>query len=346
MVAPTVEIDAVDRKAWSEVLGQFADASLYQTWDYAAVVFPRETASHMVLRVGDTVVALAQLRVVTAPLLKAGIAYVARGPLWRRQETKVNPEYLGAALRALREEYAIRRHLVLRIAPNERSDENLGVTEVLGACGFNRVHAVKAYQTFVLDLSRPLDEIRQYLSQNWRRNLCLGERNVPDVTESTSVEAYQSFLVLHRELRKRTRFQSGVDAERWSALQERLASSERICVFSAYRSGSVIAALGISALGDTGIYLLGATGESGLTSRASYVLQWRAAEWLQKRGCRAYDLGGIDPEQNPGVYQFKAGLRGERVSFVGTYECCDSALSRFLVSLGEGVRQARRRTRS
>ena len=48
-----------------------------------------------------------------------------------------------------------------------------------------------------------------------------------------------------------------------------------------------------SAVGDTGIYLLGATGEMGMKQKSAYLSQWKMILWLQERGCRWYDLGGI-----------------------------------------------------
>ena len=63
-------------------------------------------------------------------------------------------------------------------------------------------------------------------------------------------------------------------------------------------------------MGDTAIYLLGATNERARELKAAYFLQWQAMLWLKDRGARWYDLGGIDPEANPGGYHFKSGFGG------------------------------------
>lgn len=90
-----------------------------------------------------------------------------------------------------------------------------------------------------------------------------------------------------------------------------------------------------SAHGDTGIYLLGATSDEGMKTKGSYLLQWRMVQWLKERGCRWYDLGGINPETNPGVYHFKAGLSGKDVTQPGTFEFSGSALSSLSLKAGE-----------
>jgi lipid II:glycine glycyltransferase (peptidoglycan interpeptide bridge formation enzyme) len=46
-------------------------------------------------------------------------------------------------------------------------------------------------------------------------------------------------------------------------------------------------------------------------------------EWLKERGCHWYDLGGIDPENNPGVYHFKCGIAGKTgkdETFIGEFD--------------------------
>jgi lipid II:glycine glycyltransferase (peptidoglycan interpeptide bridge formation enzyme) len=76
------------------------------------------------------------------------------------------------------------------------------------------------------------------------------------------------------------------------------------------------------------------------------LLQWQMIERLKERGCQFYDLGGINPETNPGVYHFKSGFSGEDVSFIPRFELSGSALSAFVVGLGERVREMRHRRKN
>jgi lipid II:glycine glycyltransferase (peptidoglycan interpeptide bridge formation enzyme) len=113
-------------------------------------------------------------------------------------------------------------------------------------------------------------------------------------------------------------------------------------VFLADKEGKVYNALVVAAAGDTGIYLLAATSDAGLKSKGAHLLQWRAIEWLKSQGYRWYELGGINPEKNPGVFQFKNGLGGEDVHQVGVFESSGSTLSRACVRAGEQLRAAAR----
>ena len=57
---------------------------------------------------------------------------------------------------------------------------------------------------------------------------------------------------------------------------------------------------------------------------------------------RYYDLGGIDPEGNPGVYHFKSGLGGREVTAPGPFEAAPSRARKRFVETAEAVyRKAR-----
>jgi len=94
-----------------------------------------------------------------------------------------------------------------------------------------------------------------------------------------------------------------------------------------------------SAIGDSAIYLLGATSDDGLDSKGAYLLQWTLIEWLRNSGVKQYDLGGIDPEVNPGVYHFKKGFSGSDVCQLNPFIASSSALSSGMVRAGLAVQR-------
>ena len=96
----------------------FQDANIYQTWSYGAVRWGQTHLSHMVIKKDGDVLAVAQLRIVRPTSLRYGIAYLRWGPLWDRRGRESNLEIAAYTARALEEEYAIKRGLVLRVLPN------------------------------------------------------------------------------------------------------------------------------------------------------------------------------------------------------------------------------------
>src|SRR6185295_651974 len=85
---------------------------------------------------------------------------------------------------------------------------------------------------------------------------------------------------------------------------------ERFEVGLATVAGEPVAGIIISFVGDTAVYLLGASSQAGREQKAAYLLQWQAIQRARAAGARFYDLGGIDPAENPGVHQFKSRMGG------------------------------------
>ena len=103
------------------------------------------------------------------------------------------------------------------------------------------------------------------------------------------------------------------------------------------QKGVPVAGIVTSAMGDSAIYLLGATSDDGLNAKGAYLLQWTMIQWLKENGFRWYDLGGIDPQGNPGVYSFKKGLSGSDVSHLSAVALSNSFLSSVAVRASLGA---------
>jgi len=97
-----------------------------------------------------------------------------------------------------------------------------------------------------------------------------------------------------------------------------------------------------TAIGDTGIYLLGATSDAGLNAKGAYLLQWNMIQWLKENGIRWYDLGGIDPDANPGVFHFKKGFSGVDVLQVSPLVASRSAVSSAMAKAGMAMQRVLR----
>lgn len=64
-------------------------------------------------------------------------------------------------------------------------------------------------------------------------------------------------------------------------------------------------------------YLWGGSDRKYSKTRAGEALQWAVIEWAVERGYQLYDLEGIDPVKNPGVYEFKKKMAGMTVALEG-----------------------------
>jgi lipid II:glycine glycyltransferase (peptidoglycan interpeptide bridge formation enzyme) len=340
----TVEIDRVDKAEWSELLKRFRDATIYQTWSYGAIRWGEKSLSHMVLMKNGEPVGLAQTAIRLVPVLKAGIAYVPWGPVWRKMDEEVDSRIFQELVASLKKEYAGRRKLHLRIAPKVIDAENPSMRELLDFQGFRA--SGKAYRTLILNIEPSLTDIRKAFIQKWRNQLNRSEKNGLKVVEGTSDELYIIFQKIYAEMIERKSFETFVDVGDFGRIQTGLDNASKMIIMICLKDSEPVAGLVGSVLGDTGIYLLGATNEEGMKEKGSYLLQWRMIEWLKERGCRWYDLGGVDPDGNPGVYHFKTGLSGNEVTHIGEFDFVESHISSVTVKIGSYLRDRRKRTGS
>jgi lipid II:glycine glycyltransferase (peptidoglycan interpeptide bridge formation enzyme) len=324
-----VEIDQASSSAWSAMLDQFDDANIYQTAAYGEVRWGAKNLSRLVLKRDGKEVGLAQFRIIRPTPLKFGIAYLRWGPLWERRGQQPDDEAPSRLARAIEDEYMKARKLCVRILPNAfEGTARAGVFHSSFA-EFTRegTSSADSYRTFLVDLSPSSEKLRAGLDAKWRNKLKQAERNQLSVTSGNGVDEFRAFTEMYFQMLKRKDFDTTVDVEEFARMQGLLAEPERMRVWMCQSKGIPVAGLVVAALGDSAIYLLGATSDAGLESRGAYLLQWTAMQWLRAQGVRWYDLGGIDPEKNPGVYRFKKGFSGADICQISPLIGSKSALS-------------------
>jgi lipid II:glycine glycyltransferase (peptidoglycan interpeptide bridge formation enzyme) len=315
----TVSVNQISKIEWEQLLLEFDDATIYQTWSYGAIRWGQSNFSHIVIKHKDEIIAAAQLRMVKIPLLKAGIAYLPWGPMWRRQGQPVNIDVFQKIISALKEEYAVKQGLLLRIHPNVIEENRGAIVSILNKAGFQKKIKIKPYRTLMLDLSPTMPEIRKSLDQKWRNQLNRAEKNDLKIIEGSSDALYQIFLDLQEELHDRKKYIAGVDYNEFRDIQKDLPEPLKMIILICEYEGKALTATIGSLIGDTGIYLLGATGNEGMKMKGAYLLQWRLIEMMKESGYKCYDLGGIDPDDNPGVYHFKSGISSREAHHIGQF---------------------------
>jgi hypothetical protein len=340
----SVEVDTVGQEAWYAHVAEFADGNLYQLWLHRP---EREGVSRLLLRDAGTVVAAAEARLFTLPGTSRGIAYVRWGPLWRRHGARDDREILRHALRALRQGYAVRRGMVLRVVPRLTVEDHPYCTPLAAEEHYVKSGAAASQRTLLMPLSASLDDLRDGLDQKWRNRLNRAERAGLTVTGGNAPELFDQFTLVYEQMLARKRLGPTADLQRHRHIQASLPPELKMEVLLAHQEGRLCAGMIASAIGDTAVYLFGATNELGMQTSASYLLQWELVKLLKQRGVREYDLNGIDPERNPGTYHFKQGLAGRNgrdVRFVGELESFRASLGNRVLLLLDRTRRRLRVT--
>ena len=214
-------------------------------------------SSRIVVSGAGRPVLMAECRVKTIPLVGTGVAYVSGGPLYR---TPGGEGVLRKALELLKDEYVARRGLVLRLSPKLLGEDESAALGAFAACGFKESDRER-YRTIVLDLSGALDELRKAFRQKWRNALNRSEKEGLTVRMGAGPELMRDFDALYGELLKRKSFDAPLGSEFYLKLQNELPDSEKLCVAICYKDGVPVAGHVASMLGDTCVYVLGASNE-------------------------------------------------------------------------------------
>jgi peptidoglycan pentaglycine glycine transferase (the first glycine) len=112
---------------------------------------------------------------------------------------------------------------------------------------------------------------------------------------------------------------------------ETLHNAGKLKLFLAEKENNAISAalVGLFGKGAWGFY--GGTDDTARKNGASYLLHWEIIKWASQREFNFYDLGGIplngtNDKNISGIYLFKSNFGGDRVDFVGEFDCIQSPL--------------------
>jgi lipid II:glycine glycyltransferase (peptidoglycan interpeptide bridge formation enzyme) len=318
-------IDSLSKEQWEQCASKFTDHNLYQTWGYQQI---RAQNDHQQLErviVKDQendIVTMCHIRIKRSTVLGLKIGYVQWGPLLG--SPKINSDSLTAALKLLLSIYVGTRVNILRLVPNVSDDERgKQVSRIFESCGLTRVQSVPRYRTMILDITSSKEEIRNRLHRSWRRYLKKAEENNIEIREGLELEYFDILKKLYLSSRERKHFQ-GLNPEEFSQIQQLLTSREKMNVVVAYYQKEPVTAHITSHLGNTALGIMAASSEKGLNCWASYIVWWITLLSAKRAGMKIYDLAGIDPDDNPSVYQFKLRMGAKEIYHIGAFESCDN----------------------
>lgn len=324
-------INSINEMEWDQKLAEFSDANIYQSWAYAKVYY-REKKIRMALYHENDLVAIALVRSLPLPYIRAGFTYIPMGPVWQKKGCNPDWKVFEAMVSAIKGEFSLRRGTYVRLLPNLFEDEAETAKSILENLGYTWRGPTR--RTLVVDLTRPLEEIKAGLRKKWRYCLrCASNESLElefGMSGNLLVEAHR----VYKEMLRRKKFAEFVNQEKLFRVQAILPNDVKLKVLTCKKGGETIGAIVWSEIGETGRPVFAATGDQGLKTHASYLLWWTMIEKMKEAGCKRVDLGGINQQRNPGGYVFKSGIankQGKDVHYVGFFDTNDRNLNRLAV---------------
>jgi len=172
--------------------------------------------------------------------------------------------------------------------------------------------------TMRLDLTQDESQLLASLERNWRRNLKLSRaanlaiRLWPNPTVDEILSVYSSMQQV-----------KGLEEQHSRAEIEQLLehAKEKLVIYRCDdESGQLISLMACLVVGGQACSVLSATSLRGRELHASYGIYWAMIQHCRNLGIRTYDLAGIDPARNPGVYRFKRATGATPVELLGEWD--------------------------
>jgi len=321
MQTGNLRLQKLDNSAAIEALADFSDANWRQFPAYSAAAARQSGArdEYMGVYSGDSLIALANVRLKELPLVSGGIAFVSHGPVSMRGGEQFDPSRFGEIVALMADHYTRDLGYCLRIDSPvipAVADQKMAA---MASAGFQPCKR-STYQTFVIDLSADTDNLRKSLNGKWRTELNRAERQNLTVKRSTDPADFDAFAPLLDNLAQEKGFSIPQNAAFFSNVAKDAEQNERIILHMAYAGDDLVAGHVGAFSGNTAVYLLGAANTQGRDLRAAYLLQWAAITHAKSLNIGYYDLGGADEQENPSVFRFKKRMGGPLVENIPTYQ--------------------------
>ena len=190
---------------------------------------------------------------------------------------------------------------------------------------------VQPPNTIMIDIRGDDETIQARMNKGTRRNIRKAYKNDIHYYEASPADL-SKFTNMMDITGERNEF--GVHESAYYKLMVDLFVPDHATLIMAEHEGDTLAANLVVGVGDTAIYLEGASSNEKRNLMASYGVQWEAIKWAQKRGCTRYDMWGIPDEDEAtleaqfqersdglwGVYRFKRGWGGDIMRTAGAWD--------------------------
>ena len=298
---------------WDLIISQFSDGSIYQTTKWAK---HKESSGWQVIRLvkldRNHPVAAAQCLFRRGPLGSV-VIWVAGGPIG--DIDSVSSDFVNIV-----KQQTSARFLYIRVAVMRQTDA--ASANALTTQGWRQSSAIigtKSSLVHSLDVEESIRRSR--CSSNWKRNLKRSAQNegLTYICKSPDAKSIADAYAQMDEFKDI----KGVSLARSSDDLQSVINTfgdSLILVRSDDKDGAPLAIRGALLFNVTAWDFIAVTTPAGRKKYASHAVFWALAEQCFQLGIKQFDLGGIDPVNNRGVYDFKKGTGTTQVDYLGEWE--------------------------
>lgn len=172
--------------------------------------------------------------------------------------------------------------------------------------------------TMVYSLAGDAEHRLESASKNWTRNLRRSNRYELKIEQWKDPDL-EAISALYREMEEMKSLPVQHTADELSAMFKEF--GHQIVMYRCMDAqNNLLAVRAAAILGDTAMDLLAVASTAARKVYASHATLWALLDHCSTLGLIHYDLSGVDPESNKGVYDFKHGTGAQLVECIGERE--------------------------
>ena len=252
------------------------------------------------------------------PRTKLYIGYLPKGNV-------PTPQLLDELKRIGREENCI----FIQLEPNVRKNTEYSILNTRYSLR-PAAHPLFTKYTFLLDLTKPEQDILAGMHPKTRYNVRVAEKHKVKVVEDNSQKSFEQYLKLVMETTSRQKFYAHTPSyhrNMFEILPKKVnPNSLSYHLLNATYDSKTVTSWVVFVFKDTIYYPYGASSREYREVMANNLICWEAIKFGKKLGLKYFDMWGAlgpTPAKNDpwyGFHRFKEGYGAELVEFVGSYD--------------------------
>jgi lipid II:glycine glycyltransferase (peptidoglycan interpeptide bridge formation enzyme) len=307
-------------RIWNENLAAFEDCSPFQTFEWGQYhkALGWEPLYCAYFDEEENIRAMSMV-LLKRFFLKTGFAWAPGGPVGDLEVVDEKMPKTIMATTGLK-----RLYLRVRSDRTRKTSETLYLEHKKWA---RSLHRMVSSFSMELDLDGEIESIDKNFKSSWRRQLKLSGRNelvVKQIINPDIAELHQAYS----EMEATKGLAELFSKEKLENLFQHV--RQNLIVFRCEdEAGQLLSFRGVLFIGHRAVEYMGVTNDRGRELRASFPLERELLRHCHQKGITKYDLGGIDPWENPGCHRFKRGTGATEVEYLGEWDWASSVWLRW-----------------
>jgi lipid II:glycine glycyltransferase (peptidoglycan interpeptide bridge formation enzyme) len=315
-------LTSITSDAWGDLLKQTNCELLYQSFCWGEVQKTKGWIPKRLVLYSDNNTVRAAIQILVKNQLGVSIVWIPGGICG-------DVGCLDIKFRSAVKKIVDSRFIYIRISiQHKMSDTVFFKLKTLGWVKPKRI--ISSEYSIIYPIMNNIEKRLQLASKNWRHNLKRGIKRSGVITRVNSPDISE-IAALYTQMEKAKNLDVQFSLNQLSAIFENF--KENLFYYECRDEESrLISIRAAVVIGGTGWDLLAASNNIARKQYATHAILWQMIFDLENYGVKKFDMGGIDQENNPGVYNFKKGLGGDEVQYMGEFEWSNILFLSWVVS--------------